>query len=61
MKAWLFNDDNSKYAISSDWDNRWRTGGTLEEVIDEAHLSPEWILKGIENFINDRNRRIKSI
>ncbi|MDX9866002.1 MAG: hypothetical protein RBT34_14460, partial [Anaerolineaceae bacterium] len=54
MKAWLFNDRNSAYAISSDWDNRWRTGGTLEEVIDEAHLSPDWILKGIDRFINSR-------
>ncbi|MBG0786542.1 MAG: hypothetical protein H0S79_15705 [Anaerolineaceae bacterium] len=54
MSSWLFDSGNSVYAISSDWDNRWRTGGTLEEVLDEAHLSPEWILKGIERFIASR-------
>lgn len=54
MRSWLFDDRNSAYAISSDWDNRWRTGGTLEEVIAEAHLSPDWILKGIKRFMTSR-------
>lgn len=61
MKAWLFNPFNAKYALSADWDNRWRTGGTLNEVIDEAHLSPEWILKGIKRFADDRRIRIKTV
>jgi len=51
MHAWLFNEMAEEYALSADWDNRWRTGGTLEEVIEEAHLSPDWVLTGLERFV----------
>ena len=45
MHDWLFNPLAEEYALSSDWDNRWRTGGNLEEVIDEAHLSSGVVVK----------------
>ncbi len=54
MHDWLFNKVAEEYAMSSDWDNRWRTGGTVDEVLEEAHLSPEWVLKGVERFVADR-------
>ncbi len=56
MHDWLFNEVAEEYALSSDWDNRWRTGGTLDEVLDEAHLSPRWLLAGIERFVQERKR-----
>jgi transketolase len=59
MRDWIFNEVAEEYAMTSDWDNRWRTGGTLEEVIEEAHLSPEWLLRGIEKFAKDRAARLK--
>jgi transketolase len=58
MGDWLFNEVAKEYSMTSDWDNRWRTGGTLEEVIDEAHLSPGWLLAGIERFVHDRDGRL---
>jgi transketolase len=58
MHDWLFNNLAEEYALSSDWDERWRTGGTVEEVLDEAHLSPRWILSGIERFAGDRDARL---
>jgi transketolase len=58
MHDWLFNKTAEEYALSSDWDNRWRTGGTLAEVLEEAHLSPRWILDGIERFVRDRDARL---
>ena len=61
MHDWLFNKVAEEYALSADWDNRWRTGGTLEDVIEEAHLSPKWILEGIERFVSDRDDRLKRI
>ena len=61
MHEWLFNPMAEEYALSADWDNRWRTGGTLEEVIDEAHLSPEWLIKGIERFVKDRKKRLAQL
>jgi len=61
MHDWLFNRLADEYALSSDWDNCWRTGGELSEVIEEAHLSPEWILKGIERFVSERDQRLKRL
>jgi transketolase len=58
MADWIYNSLAEEYALSTDWDDRWRTGGTLEEVIDEAHLSPEWVLQGIERFVKDRGLRL---
>ena len=58
MHDWLFNKVAEEYALATDWDNRWRTGGTLEEVVDEAHLSPRFMLEGIERFVRDRDTRL---
>jgi len=58
MHDWLFNKVSEEYALSSDWDDRWRTGGTVDEVLDEAHLSPKWLLAGIARFVKDRNKRL---
>ena len=45
------------YSLSSDWDDRWRTGGTVDEVMDEAHLGPRHILAAIERYAGDREPR----
>ena len=58
---WITNKVSEEYSMSSDWDHRWRTGGSVEEVVDEARLSPPWILKGIERFAHDRDRRLTRI
>ena len=57
MREWVSNELALEYALSADWDDRWRTGGTVEEVLDEAHLSPDWLLAGIERFVADRPAR----
>ena len=54
MHDWMFNKVAEEYALSADWDNRWRTGGSLDEVLDEAHLTPMWVLEGIERFVRER-------
>jgi len=59
--AWLSHKVAEEYAISSDWDDRWRTGGTVEEVCEEARISPEWILAGIERFARDREKRLRRL
>jgi transketolase len=46
-----------EYSLSSDFDNRWRTGGTVDEVMDEAHLGPGHILEAIERYAADREAR----
>jgi transketolase len=61
MDVWLSSPVAAKYSMSSDWDNRWRTGGTLEELLDEAHLSPDWIFRGIKRFAEERPQRLDKI
>ena len=46
-----------EYSLSSDWDDRWRTGGTVDEVMDEAHLGPGHILDAIERYATEREQR----
>ncbi|MEO7332782.1 MAG: transketolase, partial [Gemmatimonadales bacterium] len=46
-----------EYSLSSDWDDRWRTGGSVDEVMDEAHLGPGHILTAIERYASDRDAR----
>ena len=60
MKDWTFNHLAENYSLSADWNNQWLTGGTLEEVVDEAHLSQDWILSGIEKFVNSKEERMKT-
>ncbi len=61
MHDWIFTKASEEYALSADWDDRWRTGGNLEEVLDEAHLSAPWILAGIERFVHDRSLRLSRL
>jgi transketolase len=58
MRDWIANDLADAYSLGSDWDDRWRTGGTLDEVLDEARLTPAWILRGIERFARERPARL---
>ena len=61
MSDWIERGVSYEYTLSSDWDDRWRTGGSLDEVIEEAHLSPTHILEGIRRFAKDRDKRLKAI
>ena len=61
MKNWISNRVVADYSLSPDWDNRWRTGGSLEQIIDEAHLSPRWVMKSIAKFATDRFERLERL
>jgi transketolase len=58
MHDWLPHKVAEKYAMSSDWDDRWRTGGSVEEVKLEAHLDADHLLAGIRRFAADRPERL---
>ena len=49
------------YSLGADWDDRWRTGGSVDEVIEEAHLDQGHILAGIERFVRERELRLGSV
>ncbi len=61
MHDWLFNPLAEEYALSSDWDDHWRTGGMLEEVLEEAHLTKPHVLAAIERFAQDRQHRLDTM
>jgi len=61
MRDWVDGPIAEEYSLSSDWDNRWRTGGSVDEVIDEAHLGPEHIVEGIERYVRDRDSRLQRL
>ncbi|MEE8469242.1 MAG: transketolase, partial [Planctomycetota bacterium] len=58
MHPWLSSKVAEQYAMTSDWDNRWRTGGSLTEVVEEAHLDPKHLMEGIRRFARDRELRL---
>ena len=58
MRDWVDAPIADEYAMSSDWDNRWRTGGTVDEVMDEAHLWPDSHPGGHQRFVDEREIRL---
>jgi transketolase len=58
MHPWLSSKVAEQYAMTSDWDDRWRTGGSVSEVKEEAHLDPAHLLEGIQRFAADRELRL---
>ncbi len=61
MTRWLGSEVGLEYTLCADWDNRWRTGGSVEEVVEEAHLDPAHIVAGIERFVRERAERLGRI
>ncbi len=58
MRDWADDPIVRDYSLSADWDDRWRTGGSVDEVIEEAHLDPGHILEAIERFVRERPDRL---
>ncbi len=57
MADWVSGPVAEAYSLSADRDDRWRTGGSIDEVMDEAGLSAPQILAGIERFVAEREQR----
>jgi transketolase len=61
MQDWVFNPLADAYAMSSDFDNRWRTGGSVDEICTEAHIDPEWIARGVIAFARAHDERMAKL
>jgi transketolase len=51
MTDWSADSVARRFSLSPELDGRWRTGGDVQEVMDEAGLSPAQILEGISRFV----------
>ena len=49
-RDWIPNRRMEKFALTPDWDNRWRTGGSVDQIVAEAHLDPESLQEGIQRY-----------
>jgi len=61
MTNWISNPTVKKYSVSPDFDNKWRTGGSVEQIIAESQLDSNSLLKSINRFAADRKQRLESI
>jgi transketolase len=61
MFDWLSSKVAERYAMSSDWDDRWRTGGSMEEIKREARIDPESLWEGICKFAEERDSRLAEL
>ncbi len=61
MHDWIANKVCEEYTVSPDHDDRWRTGGSVDEILEESHLTWPWVLKGIQRFAEERDARLKRI
>ena len=61
MGRWIKNRIVAKYSLSPDFDNRWRTGGSVDQIISESRLDSLSILNAVKRFSDERDRRLELI
>ena len=61
MHKWIANRVVEKYSMSPDFDNCWRTGGSLDEIVAESKLDPSSLWEGINRFAEEREQRLSSV
>jgi transketolase len=61
MYDWTFNPLAERYAMSSDWDDEWRPGGSTEDVCENAGIDAESIARGVITFAEDWHLRMKEL
>ena len=60
MWLWTANRASYDYAMGPDHDQRWRTGGSVDEIIAEAKLDPASIQEGLARFVADYDKRMSA-
>lgn len=57
MGNWIPHAVAADYVVSPDWDDRWRTGGSVSQITTEARLDPESLKAGIQRFVDEGPER----
>ena len=61
MRDWSLNPLADDWALSSDRDNRWRDGGSVDEVCEDAQIDPASIATGLIEFGRSYEQRMKTL
>ncbi len=61
MGDWKFNALADRYAMSSDWDDQWRDGGSGDEMCESAGIDAQSITKGVVTFAEDYEKRMEEL
>jgi len=61
MGDWKFNPLADRYAMSSDWDDQWRPGGSLDDVCQHAGIDTDSLVMGVVAFAEDFEVRMKEL
>jgi len=61
MHKWIANRVVEEYSMAPDFDNRWRTGGSLDQIVAESKLDPDSLWDGITKFAKDRSTRLSRL
>ena len=61
MQDWSLGPLADDWALSSDRDNRWRDGGSVEEVMRDAQLDPRSIADALIAFGHAHRQRLKAM
>ena len=61
MGNWIKNRFVAKYSLSPDYDNRWCSGGSVNQIITESRLNSINILNAIKRVSDERDKRVELI
>ena len=61
IHKWIGGKIVEEYSMSPDYDNRWRTGGSVDEIVAESKIDSLSVLKGIKKFVSERELRLSEI
>lgn len=61
MHDWNFNPLADRYSLSSDHDDLWRPGGSVDEVCESAGIDPAAIARGVVAFARDHAARMAEL
>ena len=51
MNNWILDLTVQKYSISIDFDNRWTTWGSIDQIVKESQSDLESIFNGVKNLL----------
>jgi hypothetical protein len=61
MRDWSLNPLADDWALSSDQDDQWRDGGSVDEVCLDAQIDPASIAQGLIEFGRSYEQRMKTL